>query len=410
VKSTYDFKSYRIAIVHDWIIGMRGGERCLEHMLKLFPHANIYTLIHIPGRTSQLIDSKVVGTSFLSKLPKIEKYYRYLLPLFPLAAKQLSLKDYDVIISLSHAAVKNIVKPRQAIHVCYCFTPMRYIWDQRYVYFGKGAFFLAPILKTLQLWDKSSNKQIDSFVAISNFISERIREYYERESVVIYPPVATSWIDEEPPLFSKVFQKGEAFLYAGALVPYKRVDYIVEAFNRIQEPLWIVGKGPEEKKLRKLANSNIQFIGHVSDASLATYYKRCRALIFPATEDFGIIPVECMAAGRPVIALDRGGASETVKGIKFWEVQKPNCFDNNEYTGVFIKSSFDKTEPFQEKHCDIHLSLTDSLIESLKFFIKHEHQFLPESCRKQAQKFHPSIFYQGIEREVGRLIGESKMI
>lgn len=354
----------KVAIVHDWLTGLRGGERCLLAFLKLYPDADIFTLLHVPGTTTEEIDSRIKQSSFISFLPKAASYYRYLLPFYPLAARQLDLREYDLVISLSHAAAKNVRINKESKHICYCFTPMRYIWDQAGSYFGKLTPFLWPVIKVLRIWDKRGSQGVDQFVAISRFIAARIRCYYKREAEVIFPPVATGWIS---PLES--YEKGAAFLYAGALVPYKRPDLVVKAFNRLDEELWIVGSGPEEEYLRTIASGNIKFFGKVSDAKLAEAYRRCRALIFPGKEDFGMIPVECMAAGRPVIARQAGGASETVLGV----MPVQGAVESDKATGVFFSNDSEQEE--------------DLLFEAIKYFIANEECFKPENCIKQAQKF-----------------------
>lgn len=361
----------KVAIVHDWLTGMRGGEKCLQAFLRIYPQADIYTLLHVPGSTSDEIDRRVKGTSFFQKLPGIERYYRLLLPLYPLAVRSLNLEGYDMVISLSHAAAKNVRVPRGARHVSYCFTPMRYIWDQAEIYFRRLTPLLWPLIKSLRHWDKRATCSVDEIVGISRFVAARIRCYYGRKATVIYPPVDTSWIQ---PIHS--YSRGEAFLYAGALVPYKNVDQLVEVFNRLGHELWIAGKGPEEKKLRKMAGRNIRFLGPVSDAELARLYAGCRALLFPAIEDFGMIPIECMAAGRPVIGLYAGALKESLNGVKPWI---NSHLAAGKYSGVFI---------------DPHMpDRVDSIARSVNFFIENEQLFEPASCIARAELFSPLRFY-----------------
>ncbi|MDP1591074.1 MAG: glycosyltransferase, partial [Prosthecobacter sp.] len=299
----------KVALVHDWLTGMRGGERCLLAFLRLYPRADIFTLLHLPGRTSAGIDERVRGTSFLQRLPGIAKYYRLCLPLFPLAVRGFDFTGYDLVISLSHSAVKNIRVPAGCVHVSYCFTPMRYIRDQAWQYFGLATPFLWPVLALLRRWDRRGAQGPDAFVAISRFIAARIRHFYGRDSEVIYPPVDTSWIAR-----AGSGSRGRAFLYAGALVPYKRPELIVRAFNELAEPLWVVGSGPLLSRLKRIAGPNIHFFGQVSDAELSRFSAECRALIFPVREDFGMVPIECLAAGRPVIGLYEGALRETLRG------------------------------------------------------------------------------------------------
>lgn len=356
----------KVALVHDWLTGMRGGERCLMAFIDLYPQADIYTLLHVPGSTDPEIDRRVVSTSFLQKFPAVRKYYRLLLPLFPRAIRGFDFSDYDLVISLSHAAAKNIEVPDGVPHFSFCFTPMRYVWDQARAYFGALTPLLAPITWWLRRWDVRGSNSVTEFVAISKFVASRIRRFYKRDSTVIYPPVDANWIE---PISGE--QKGEAFLYAGALVPYKRVDAIVEAFNVLGEELWIVGGGPEEQRLKSMAKDNIRFFGRVSDAELASYYRRCRSLVFAAKEDFGLIPVECMAAGRPVIAPYEGALRESLRGVTPWDIT--NGFEPEVATGVFIAPGAD--------------SLALGITEAVKHFISFEDLFKVRSCLEQAERF-----------------------
>lgn len=360
----------RVALVHDWLTGMRGGEKCLEKFLSLYPDADIYTLIHVPGTTRRSIDAAVKGTSWLQRLPNVKRYYRVLLPFFPSAARSLKIEGYDLVISTSHAAVKNIDLPQGTFHVCYCFTPMRYVWDQADKYLGKAVRIAAPLISYLRSWDRRKSAGVSEFIGISKLVQARIRKFYGRKSAVIYPPVATDWItprEEGTP--------GEAFLYAGALVPYKRVDLIVEAFNKLKLPLWIVGGGPELERLKSIAGKNITFMGSVSDAEMAEYYKRCRALVFPGKEDFGMVPVEVMAAGRPIIALATGGAKETVNGIS---IRNTSGIAEGAYSGVFIDKENEGS--------------AQAVADAVFSFISHESAFTAAACIEQAQKFSDAEF------------------
>lgn len=374
-------KPVKVALVHDWLTGMRGGERCLQAFLALYPEADVFTLLHVPGSTSALIDRRVKQVSLINRLPGARRYYRLLLPLYPLAARGFRLEGYDLVVSLSHAAAKNICVPPGSLHLVYCFTPMRYIWDQVHVYFGRATPLAWPLVEALRRWDLSFSARPDRFVAISRFVAARIRCFYGRKASVVYPPVDTSWItpieagpgENAPP-------PGRAFLYAGALVPYKRADLVVEAFNRLKLPLWIVGSGPQEKKLKAVARSNITFFGAVSDASLAEFYRQCRALVFPGREDFGLIPVECMAAGRPVIGLYEGGSSESILGIRPWDRLSYSLLDGGQATGVFIPRTGDRK--------------LEALLDSISFFIEREESFTVAACVRQAARFSLRSFFE----------------
>lgn len=365
----------KVALVHDWLTGMRGGERCLEAFLDIYPDADIHTLLHLPGSTSRQIDQRVKKCSFLQSIPGIGRLYRYFLPFYPWAVAQFDFKGYDLVISLSHAAAKNIKVPKGVPHISYCFTPMRYVWDKAQDYFGALTPFVWPILRTLRRWDYKGGQRPLALVAISQFVSARIRCFYGRDSQVIYPPVSSFWIK---PL--KQYQRGQAFLYAGALVPYKQVEAIIQAFNKNGQELWVVGTGPEESRLKKMSKGNISFYGRVPDSELAEFYRNCRALIFAGTEDFGIVPVECMAAGRPVIGLDDGGLKETIAGVRYWN--NSGC-RIDQATGVFVRKRGDRVK---------------ALIDSVNFFMEHEDEFKPEACVEQAKKFGPEVFFDSWQR------------
>lgn len=371
----------RVALVHDWLTGMRGGERCLEAFLCLYPNADIFTLVHIPGTTSELIDKRVVATSFLNKVPGIRKLYKAFLPLYPLAISSFDLSGYDLVISLSHAAAKNVRVPVGTPHVCYCFTPMRYIWDQAASYLRGITYVCAlPLIHLLRLWDKRGARRVTHFIAISGFISARIRTFYGRGSTVIAPPVRMAeenfggLTPEEERLFASA--PGSFFLCAGALVPYKKIDVAVEAFNQLREPLWIVGGGPEMAKLQRMAGENVRVLGRVSEAFLWECYKRCRALVFPGIEDFGIVPVECLSSGKPVIGIEAGGLRESVVGWRYW--QGKNLVPT-EPTGVFVP---------KEKRGD-----PSALVDAVRAFQGVEGLFSSETLRARARQFSHARFF-----------------
>jgi glycosyltransferase involved in cell wall biosynthesis len=300
----------KVALVHDWLTGMRGGERCLEVFCELFPEADLFTLLHVPGSVSPVIERRRVVTTFIQRLPKAERRYRHYLPLFPAAVRSLDLTGYDLVLSSSHAVAKSVRVPPGALHVCYCFTPMRYVWDLYDDYFGPRAgrlmrLLMPPAAAVLRWWDRRTAARVHHFIAISHFVADRIRRAYGRDSDVIYPPVDVSRfrIEDTPRDF---------YLVVSALTPYKRVDLAVEAANRLGRRLLVVGTGPEEASLRSRAGPSVEFLGWRDDPETADLYARCRAFLFPALEDFGITPLEAMAAGRPVLAFGQGGALETV--------------------------------------------------------------------------------------------------
>lgn len=375
----------RVALIHDWLNGMRGGERCLQAFLCLYPEADIFTLFHQPGTTSPEIDARVKKVSFLQRIPGAKRWYRHLLPLYPAAVRRFDLRGYDLIISLSHAAAKNINVPKGSLHICYCFTPMRYIWDQAEAYLGSKRGLFWPFIERMREWDQKSSRGVHQFVAISHFIAARIRCFYGRDADVIYPPVDARWLNDRVATRELRAQPGEAFLYAGALVPYKRVDAVISAFSALNLPLWIVGSGPEEMRLRELAGPSVTFLGHVTDAELADRYRRCRALVFAGTEDFGMMPIECMAAGRPVIGLWSGGLKESIRMVKPWRYVNS---DFEDATGVAIK---------KDQH-----SLEERIIESVMFFMQHESRFSDRACKRQAALFGPQRFFEDWQRLADR--------
>jgi glycosyltransferase involved in cell wall biosynthesis len=301
----------KVALVHDWLTGLRGGERVLEQLCLLYPDADVFTLVHVPGSCGPIIERHRIVTSFLDRLPKSS--YRHYLPLFPLAVERFDLRAYDLVISTSHAVAKGCRPAPSATHVAYVHTPMRYVWDQFDAYFGPGraspltrvaAYAVAPFLRR---WDVRSTRRVHGLVANSRFVADRIRRYWRREvDAVVYPPVDTG-------RFHPAAEGPDDYaLIVSALVPYKRVDLAVSAFSRLKRPLWIAGDGPERRRLEAAAGPSVRFLGSVAPDHLPPLYARARFFVLPGEEDFGIAPVEAQAAGRPVLALGRGGALETV--------------------------------------------------------------------------------------------------
>ena len=302
----------KVAIIHDWLFGMRGGEYCLKVICELFPDADIYTLFYREAGIEKAISKHKIFKSNFSSLPGVEKYYRYLLPCYSLAVRDLNEKleaqhqisKYDLVISISHCVAKNVSVPKDAFHLCYCLTPARYLWDQYDSYFQNHPLepLIRRVFRPLRKWDASSASGVDKFVGISDYISQRINRYYQRTAEVIYPPVNTDWISSSP-----VMERGDRFLSVSALVPYKSVDLMIESFNELPWGLDIVGRGPEEARLRKLVKgTNIRFLGTVYQSQLTKLYKSSKALIFSAEEDFGRAPVEMQTAGGRVVALGTG--------------------------------------------------------------------------------------------------------
>jgi len=357
----------RVALVHDWLTGMRGGERCLEVLCELFPDAPLFTLLHVPGSVSPVIEERPIHTSFIQRLPGAAQRYRHYLPLFPAAIRGLDLTGHDLVVSSSHAVAKSVRVPPGALHVCYCFTPMRYVWDLYDDYFGAGAGRLTrtvmpAVAAALRRWDRRTAAGVRHFVAISRFIANRIRRAYGRESDVIYPPVDVSRFRlEEAP--------GEFYLVVSALTPYKRVDLAVEAANRLRRRLLVVGSGPEEHRLRRLAGPTVELLGWREDGEVAELYARCRALIFPSLEDFGITSLEAMAAGRPVIAFGQGGALETV--VPPGRGEAP--------TGLFFDAQ-----------------TVEALVDAVGRFEADPGAFEPKALRRRAEAFDRPLFKERI--------------
>jgi glycosyltransferase involved in cell wall biosynthesis len=302
----------RVALVHDWLTGMRGGEKVLEVLCELFPQASLFTLVHLPGSVSPTIEALRPRASILSRVPGIARYYRHCLPLFPALVEQFDLDGFDLIISTSHCAVKSVIRPGRARHVCYCHTPMRYVWDQRESYFGPQrlgrarAAALRPILAGLARWDAATASRVDRYVANSEHVARRIGRYYNRSATVVHPPADTEFFgpDGRP--------RGRSALIVSALVPYKRLEVAIDACRLAEVPLRIVGQGPDRRRLEAMAGGRVEFLGSRTNEEIRECYRDAGVVLLPGEEDFGIVPVEAQACGRPVVALGRGGALETV--------------------------------------------------------------------------------------------------
>ncbi len=344
----------RVAIVHDWLNGMRGGEKALEAILELFPQADIFTLLLDRAKISASIRSRRITTSFVQHMPFSRSRYRHLLPLFPLAVESFDLSGYDLVISTSHCIAKGARPPREALHVCYCFSPMRYVWVFQEEYFGGNRMrkvALAPIFAALKWWDKRSCNRVDDFLAISRTVAERIETFYGRKAEVIYPPVDTDF-------FVPGGKEEDFYLIVSALVPYKRVDIAIAAFNELRLPLIVIGEGPEYRRLRRLAGKTVSFRGWVTDEEVREAYQGCRALIFAGVEDFGLVPVEAQACGKPVIAFAEGGVTESV-------------LDGE--TGIFFREQ-----------------TVEALVDAVKAF--RGRRFDPAKARENSLKFSRHLF------------------
>lgn len=348
----------RVVLVHDWLTGMRGGEKCLESLCSRWPDAPLFTLLRKPGRLTPIIENRQIHTSFLQRFPEVSRYYRYLLPLMPFAANW-RLPACDLVVSLSHCAAKAALPPPGVPHVSYCFTPMRYAWHLREAYFGgrlgrvKSAL-VERLLRWIRAWDLRTAARVTHFVAISKTIQNRIADCYGRSSVVIYPPVDTEFYtpSHEP--------REDHYLVVSAFAPYKRIDLAIDACRRLGRKLVIIGTGQDAERLKRLAAPNTVFLGWQSDESIRQHLRCCRALLFPGEEDFGIVPVEANACGTPVIALGKGGATETI--LPLGRSATP--------TGVWMEEQS-----------------TESLIDAMERFEREEAAFATGSARRQALRF-----------------------
>jgi len=364
----------KLAIVHDYLNQYGGAERVVEALHEVFPQAPVYTSIYLPWKMPETFKNMQIRTSFMQKLPFLERHFKKYLMLYGRAISSLDLAGYDVVLSSSSAFAKSAKVEGKALHICYCYTPMRFVWNYNdYVEkedFGPLTKKVLPLLMhRLQRWDMKANSGVHSFIAISEYIRKRIQRCYGRESVVIYPPVNTGD-------FTLSTEPGEYFLVVSRLNAYKRIDIVVEAFNELGLTLRIIGEGPYRQKHERRSGPNIRFLGRVNEDTLRRSYMRCRALVFPGSEDFGIAPVEAQACGRPVIAYAAGGALETVvDGV----------------TGLFF------TEPNPR-----------SIVETVGRFTAAESRFQPERIKKNADAFDKEKFKAGIREFVRRKYAQSK--
>jgi glycosyltransferase involved in cell wall biosynthesis len=359
----------RVAIIHYWIVTWRGGEKVLKAMADAYPQADIFTHVYDPELVNRELPARKVASTFIGKLPFAMTQYQKYLPLMPLALEQLDLREYDLVISNESGPAKGVIVGPHTPHLCYCLSPMRYLWDMYPDYLaGAGLatrFVMRPGMHYLRMWDQLSAQRVDRYLAISRFISTRIAKYYRRKADVIYPPVATGDL-------SVSFVCEDFYLSVGQLVAYKRADLLVEAFNRMGKRLVIIGEGQLEKKLKGLAKPNIQFLGKQPFDVIRDHYARCKALVFPGMEDFGIVPVEAMASGKPVIALGAGGALDTVIDGK---------------TGIlYAKQS------------------AQALIDAVTRFESLEENFQPEFIRAHAEQFSTERFTKEFKTAVDQLM------
>lgn len=303
----------KVALIHDHLAQAGGAEKVLQVLCDLFPDAPIYTLLYEPENVDRHFKNKRIRTSIIQRLPGGIKHYQWYMPFMPMAVEFFNLSEYDVVISDASAFAKGVITGTHTLHVCYCHTPTRYLWDYSHQYIEELPYnkylkkIISLVLNYIRLWDKAAADRVDYYIANSKTIQKRIAKYYRRNSTVIYPPV-------ELDKFSISNEPGTYFLVGGRLAPYKRIDLVVEAFKQLGWPLKIFGDGVDVERLKKLAHDapNIEFLGRVTEEEKSNLYRSCKAFIYPQEEDFGITAVETMASGRPVIAYKKGGAMETV--------------------------------------------------------------------------------------------------
>ncbi len=400
--STPSSQKPKIAIVHDFLTYFGGAERVLMSLHKLYPDAPIYTLLYDEKKMKKYFPGAKIRSSFLNRLPKfIKKRKKYLLPFMPTAAETFDLRDFDVVISISSSFVKGVITKPKAVHICYCHTPTRFLWDWYYNYLeenkinGIKKIIILPFLHYLRMWDKSASERVDYFIANSEHTAKRIKKFYGRESEVIYPPTNTviarssaerrsnpattrdefnHGIASSPSLryaqsgFLAMTDNNSYFLVVSRLSPYKKIDIAIEAFNKLELPLVIIGEGEDKKRLEKIANKNIKFLGFQPEEKLAQYYENCYAFIFPGEDDFGITPIEAMSFGKPVLAYRKGGVLETVIEGK---------------TGEF----FDDPIP-------------EILADGVRRMKNNYNNYDAEKIKKQAEKFSEDVFREKIKKLV----------
>jgi glycosyltransferase involved in cell wall biosynthesis len=361
----------RVAIVHHWLISFAGGERVVDSIASIFPTADIFTLFLDKEKLSPALHKHHITTSFLDKIPGARRSHRHLLPLYPLAVEMLNLTGYDLVITSDSGPMKGIITDPNAKHICYCHSPMRYLWD------GHSAYLrtMRPLTQLLfglashyvRSWDYFAAQRVDHFVANSHYVAGRIRKYYRRDSTIIHPPINTS----ESFLVGK---HEDYYLAVGRLVPYKRTDILIDACGKLGRKLVVVGSGPEMNRLKKKSPKNVDFLGEVDECQLRNLYAQCRALLFAADEDFGMVPLEAQSYGRPVIAFGKGGSLETVIGT-YSPIRKQKVCVDSAITGVFFKEQ-----------------TADSLAEAILCFESSEEMFVPQHIQRHARKFDTAIF------------------
>jgi glycosyltransferase involved in cell wall biosynthesis len=378
----------RIAITYHYSLALGGSERVLEVLAEMYPEADFFTLFVDRRFIPEKLKGRKITTSFLNRLPGKERLYRHLLPMYPMAVESLDLSGYDLVISADGAATKGVLTDQEALHLCYCHSPSRSFWDQYAAnrsalpWFARAMF--APISQYMRMWDFAAAQRIDGFIASSRYVADRISKYYRRDSTVIHPPVATDGA-------YLATTHDDYYLSVGRLVSSKQVDILIYACNQLQRNLRIAGSGPDETRLRSLAGPTIEFLGRIDDQALKLDYARSRALLFAADEDFGLVPVEAQAFGRPVIAYGHGGSRETVVEINP-DPPSGRVARSSPPTGLF----------FAEQ-------TADSLMAAILQFESVEHRFDPREIQRHARQFDTSIFVSQMHGYVDRQLEKRQL-
>ena len=386
---TKPLNNMRVAIVHHWLVSRAGGERVFDAIAGMFPTADVFTLFLDKKKFSAALDKHKVITSFLDRIPAAQRAHRHFLPFYPLAVEMLDLSGYELVITSDSGPMKGVLTDSLSTHICYCHSPMRYLWDGHSAYFRN----MSPLTRTIfglashyvRNWDYAAAQRVDHFIANSHYVANRIRKYYRRESTIIHPPIDTSQSYPSS-------KHDNYYLAVGRLVAYKRTDILIDACNKLGRSLVIVGDGPERKKLERRSPKNVAFLGELDDSALRKVYARCRALLFAADEDFGMVALEAQAYGRPVIAFGKGGSLETVVGRFAADGERKNAPDTL-ITGVF----------FSEQ-------TADSLLKAILSFESCEEIFVPEHIRLHARKFDTSVFVDRMRSYIASLVASSQTL
>ena len=369
----------KVALVHFWLVGMRGGERVLEALCKMYPQADIYTHVYDPLEISDTIKKHKIYTSFINKLPKAKTWYQNYLPLMPWALAQFDFSNYDLVISSESGPAKGILTPPDTAHICYCHSPMRYAWDMYAEYTRELSLpkriLAAPIMNYMRIWDAATANGPDAVVANSHFIAQRVKKCWGRDSKVVHPPVKVQDF-----ILGAREKRKNFYLFFGELVPYKKADLAVRAFSQPnnKRELVVIGAGAQLKELKKIAGPNVTFLGRQPFSSVKEYLSCCKALIFPGLEDFGIVPVEALASGTPVIAYGRGGVLDTIK---------------DGTSGIFF-----------------HKQTQEDLLEAVRRFELAENDFDPGALAEESKKFKEENFQTQKEEIINQVLREKGKI